>query len=298
MEPPGSKSFDDLSELKVGARHSQRDQRALQDIHDAAITLGASCLPPPTDNSQTSFPLSDYSPEKSVVYFGGEVKALPDGRLGGYLIRFGNDQEPDLTGDYFTKDTDFGDTDKTDIYWEHGMDRKIGKRKLAKGELRIDDIGVWVETQLQRRDKYEAAIYELAKAGKLGWSSGTAPHLVEREPVGKAWYIKTWPLGLDASMTVTPAEPRGTDIVPLKSLSLDSDIDAIKLAPKEAEAEAAGDAAPAPEVLEQKAEGIELNEQQMAEFVVDVINAYRERLNQSKIEKPQMSGGGTDGTNE
>ncbi len=61
-------------------------------------------------------------------------------------------------------------------------------------------------------------IIDAGLAGQLGWSSGTAAHLVEREEAGEAWKIKMWPLGLDASLTPTPAEPRNK-VIPLKSLS-------------------------------------------------------------------------------
>ena len=50
----------------------------------------------------------------------------------------------------------------------------------------------------------------------MGWSSGTAAHLVEREPMGRAAKIVSWPLGLDASLTPTPAEPRNVTM-PLKA---------------------------------------------------------------------------------
>ena len=88
---------------------------------------------------------------------------------------------------------------------------KLGSRIIGHGELKeADEVGIWFEAQLELRDEYEKAIYEMAKAGKLGWSSGTAPHLVNRELTksGKAYHIKAWPLGLDASLTPTPAEPR------------------------------------------------------------------------------------------
>ena len=55
------------------------------------------------------------------------------------------------------------------------------------------------------------AIYGMAEAGKLGWSSGTLPNLVEREVTGDAAHIKSWPLGKDASMTPTPARGPGSD---------------------------------------------------------------------------------------
>jgi len=161
-------------------------------------------------------------PDETVVIFGSEIKTLDNGNLGGYLVRFSTPEEPDLTGDFFSKETDF-DMDfpsKSTAYYNHGLDQTIKKRKLGKVDLTADDVGVWAEMQLQARDEYEKAILEMAKAGKLGWSSGTASHLVEREPIGKAMFIKRWPLGLDASLTPTPAEPRN-NVIPLKSLLSD-----------------------------------------------------------------------------
>jgi HK97 family phage major capsid protein len=80
----------------------------------------------------------------------------------------------------------------------------------------FQDVGVWVETQLEMRDEYEKRLMELAAAGKLGWSSGAAGHLVEREQVGKSYHIKSWPIA-EASLTPTPAEPRNT-VISVKSL--------------------------------------------------------------------------------
>lgn len=156
--------------------------------------------------------------EEELVFYGKEVKALGDGKVGGYLVHFSDAETPDLEGDYFTRETDFGSHVKTPVYYHHGLDKALGQRVLDDGAaIKMDDIGVWVEAQLQMRDEYEKRIYGLAEAGKLGWSSGTAGHLVEREPMGKAYWIKRWPLGLDASLTPTPAEPRN-EAIPLKSL--------------------------------------------------------------------------------
>lgn len=163
----------------------------------------------------------------TLIHFGEAVKSLPDGKVGGYLVRFSASGDPDLAGDFFTKETDFGvdwDEDgggvKSAVYYAHGLDKTLGKRRIAPtATLKMDDVGVWVETQLHKRDKYEEAIDEMARKGKLGWSSGTAPHLVEREAEGKAFKILSWPLGLDASLTPTPCEPRNAaSVVPIKSL--------------------------------------------------------------------------------
>lgn len=152
-----------------------------------------------------------------LVFIGGEVKALDEsGRIGGYLVRFSGPDDPDLAGDFFTADTDFGAQKSTPVLYQHAQDSHLKSAILGSGELKTDDVGVWVEAQLTLRDEYEQAIFEMAKAGKLGWSSGTAAHLVEREAVGKSWWIKSWPLGLDASLTPTPAEPR-IRAIPLKT---------------------------------------------------------------------------------
>ena len=158
--------------------------------------------------------------DETLLAFGGPLKALGDGRVAGYLVRYTSADEPDLTGDYFDALTDFDaeDGDRVTVYYGHGFDPVLKHRKLGKGTLRFDDVGVWVEAQLAMRDEYERAIYGLAEAGKLGWSSGTLPNLVEREDEGKAQRITHWPLGKDASLTPTPAAGLvATQVLPLKA---------------------------------------------------------------------------------
>ena len=46
--------------------------------------------------------------EDNLVYYGGAVKVLGDGRVGGYLVRFSDDKSPDLEGDFFSPATDLG----------------------------------------------------------------------------------------------------------------------------------------------------------------------------------------------
>jgi HK97 family phage major capsid protein len=156
----------------------------------------------------------------TLLAFGGEIKALGDGKVGGYLVRYTSADAPDLTGDYFDGATDFdAETgDRVTVYYGHGLDPVLKHRKLGKGTLTFDDVGVWVEAQLALRDEYEQAIYRMAEAGKLGWSSGTLPNLVERQDEGKAQRITHWPLGKDASLTPTPAAGLvATQVLPLKA---------------------------------------------------------------------------------
>jgi hypothetical protein len=177
---------------------------------------------------QVSYVTKGISPDLLVVQ-GGEIKSLGGGKVGGYLVLFSDEDTPDLTGDFFTKDTDFGlgSVPRSGIYYDHGLDPVIGKRRLGEGEMRIDDTGVWIEGQLRMRDDYERAIDQLVGAGKLGWSSGTAPSLIEKEDKGKAVWIKHWPLGLDASLTPMPAEPR-VKAVSLKSYATIGMVDLLR----------------------------------------------------------------------
>lgn len=153
-------------------------------------------------------------PIKSMkTFFFPELKAKENGVVEGYLVRFGNPNDTDLEKDYFTKSTDFGfefdngESHKLGLYYNHGMDKVLGTKKIGYGEVKMDDKGLWYSAQLNMADEYSKMIYDLAKKGQLGFSSGSASHMVEREMMGKAYEIKRWALA-EASLTPTPAEYR------------------------------------------------------------------------------------------
>lgn len=158
-------------------------------------------------------------PAEALVFYGGAVKALGEGRVGGYGVLFTSADDPDLQGDFFTKSTDLELEGRQTLrtLWDHGLDKVLKGRKLERAKYRVDDVGVWFETKLNESDQYEKAIYDLAEKGKLGWSTGSAPHLVERVPVKKAFELKSWPIS-EVSLTHMPVEPR-TAAIPLKSVS-------------------------------------------------------------------------------
>lgn len=244
------------SEVKIGSRNSRRDAERLQSIHDFAVENGAVCSMGKA-----------IDPADVMVSYGGEVKALENGKIGGYLVRFSSADDPDLTGEYFTPETDFGEFKSSPVLYHHGMDVKMGRRRLGAGELRKDDVGVWIEAQLELRDEYERAVYEMALAGKLGWSSGTAGHLVEQ----KGNQITAWPLGLDASLTPTPAEPRN-GAIPLKSLITSPEDGGVPSAEVEQPKVAVTDATPAPVYVtnitnSNEVKTMELTQEQLADLI-------------------------------
>ena len=80
-----------------------------------------------------------------------------------------------------TPKTDFGPFAKSAILYFHGGNPELGRRVLSVGDIAVKDAGVWIEGQLALRDKYERAVKKLCDQDKLGWSSGTAVHLIERD---------------------------------------------------------------------------------------------------------------------
>lgn len=163
-----------------------------------------------------------------LLTFGSAVKLYEDGRIGGYLVKFTDPEHHDLEGEYFDARTDYDITDgaKTSVYLNHRqpLPLKDGrlvsvKEKIGEGTLKVVGEGVLIEAILYNADQYKQVL------DKLGWSSGTAPHLVEYDdplPSGIR-HISRWPLGLDASITPMPANPWGSAVMPFKSLYSVSD---------------------------------------------------------------------------
>ena len=140
---------------------------------------------------------------------GAGIKTTEGGEVEGLLVVFGSPDATDLENEFFTRDTDFGRFRETLIWLNHAQPVKTAggiiliDEPIGIGTLEVTDAGVIIRGLLDAKYRYLAQI-----AQELGWSSGTAAHLVVREQVGKAAFIKRWLLGLDASITPTPAEPR------------------------------------------------------------------------------------------
>jgi len=140
---------------------------------------------------------------------GAALKAIESGDVEGLLVVFGSPETTDLENEFFTAETDFGRLRETPIWLNHAQPVKtesgliLIEDQIGYGALELTDEGVIIRGLLDAKYRYLAQI-----APELGWSSGTAAHLVRREQIGKATFIKRWLLGLDASITPTPAEPR------------------------------------------------------------------------------------------
>jgi len=158
----------------------------------------------------------------SLISYGGKIKALGDGKVGGYGVTFGG---KDLSGEWFTPTTYYGrhNGDGVDTIFHHGIPLKGVSPALADhiftnaATAVKDERGIFVEAVLDMANEYENLVYELAAKGKLGWSSGAPSHMVKRLETGE---ITRWVIA-EFSLTPTPAEPRNR-IVPMKTLLTDS----------------------------------------------------------------------------
>ncbi len=156
------------------------------------------------------------------IAFGTAVKALDEeGHIGGYLVVWGDRDDRDLQGEYFTADTDFS----LEMFpvrpalYHHGLDATMQVKQVGTIQsIKADDVGLWAEAQLDLHDRYVQAIHNLVKRGALSWSSGSVPHWVQVDPDG---HIRRWPI-VEGSLTPSPAQPPTGDhttlITTLKAL--------------------------------------------------------------------------------
>lgn len=153
---------------------------------------------------------------------GGAIKAteMDNGTVEGYLVSWGNPKDTDLQGEWFTKDTDFclNWFPVRPALYHHGLDNTVGLKSIGMiTTVKADDLGLWVQAQLDLRDKYARAVYEMVKAQQFGWSSGSVDHLVKTLDSGQ---IIRWPL-IEGSITPTPAQPSKVTVRAMKALLKD-----------------------------------------------------------------------------
>lgn len=151
---------------------------------------------------------------------GGTVRPMrlkSSGWVEGYLVSWGNEKDTDLQGEHFTPRTEFclDWFDGRPVLYHHGLDGEAGLRKIGTiKSVEQDDLGLWVQAQLELRDRYANAVYDMVKASEFGWSSGSVDHLVKIATNGE---IAVWPL-IEGSITPTPAQPSKTTVRAFKAM--------------------------------------------------------------------------------
>ena len=113
----------------------------------------------------------------------------------------------DFDGEDFGPDTDLAlewFPQGRPLIYQHGLD---GAQKTTlqgrQAEHDVRDEGVWARAQLDKSAKYHATVSKMIAAGKMFFSSGSVPHLVQATKDG---HITRWPW-VELSLTPTPANP-------------------------------------------------------------------------------------------
>jgi hypothetical protein len=143
------------------------------------------------------------------------IKAIGNDRIGCYAILWGDENNKDMHGEYFTEKT----ADLTAVLdtigaiptiFEHGQDDKVMKSHpfAAVDKAEYDDTGLWIEAQIKRHDLYKQFIQPLIQQRVLFPSSGTLP---AAKRVTKSGEITRWPI-VELTATAEPAEYRMLDI--------------------------------------------------------------------------------------
>jgi hypothetical protein len=169
--------------------------------------------------------------QETLVALGGALRALGDGRVGGYLVPFTTAEDRDLYGTFFTARTYYGKRsgDGLDVLMHHGLPIRADvngetiefldfAKRPFKNPMRttVDERGIFAEVLLDMADDYERMIYDLVSRGVLKWSSGALAHTLDIDP--DTGEVRTWMIG-EGSLTPSPGTPfNRTLITPLRAL--------------------------------------------------------------------------------
>src|SRR6185369_3952287 len=129
-----------------------------------------------------------------------------DDIIEGLAIPFGGpNRGKDFDGEDFGPDTDFAldwFPQGRPVVYHHGKDSDLGPTVQGRQfEHEMRDEGVWAKAQLDKSARYHATVDRLVRAGKLFFSSGSMPHLVQGTKDG---HITRWPW-VELSLTPTPS---------------------------------------------------------------------------------------------
>jgi hypothetical protein len=109
------------------------------------------------------------------------IKSLSDDRIGGVATLWGDEDHKDLTGEFFTKNTDelttiFDAMGKIPFLFEHATDELLKTSVIAEIDtLEEKEIGLWFEAKIKEHAQYRDFVKPLIDSEALYPSSGTLP---------------------------------------------------------------------------------------------------------------------------
>jgi hypothetical protein len=159
----------------------------------------------------------DWNPVRAgAVLSARPIRAVDDDTYRAYAVLFGSDKKRDAYGTYFDEDTryylDWWST--RPWLYHHALGGAKHREPLVRSGIQrigqwkstdVDDIGVFVEGELDEHHKYLDAIKQLLDDEQVLYpSSGTIDYVMR---VGDDGHVEDWPIA-EVSSTVAPAELR------------------------------------------------------------------------------------------
>jgi hypothetical protein len=136
------------------------------------------------------------------------------GTYGAVAVRFSGPDEPDLSGEWFDAETDFGargGEGNVPTLFNHGSPvskgaifKKFADAVFPSATLTRTAAGLFGTIKLSPEDPLQSALALLIERGALKFSSGSTSQLARRDYNGR---ITRWPI-VELSLTPSPMEPR------------------------------------------------------------------------------------------
>ena len=81
------------------------------------------------------------------------IKMTGENTIAGYGVVWGDPTKKDMTGEYFTQETDFALDwyESRPLLYHHGLDSQVQIQTVGRvTKMAADEIGIWVESQLAK----------------------------------------------------------------------------------------------------------------------------------------------------
>jgi hypothetical protein len=141
------------------------------------------------------------------------IKAIGDDEIGAYGILWGDSENKDYHGEYFTQKTAeiksvFDGMGAIPFLFDHGMDGTIKSTVIGRvTEMEEDEVGMWFKAKITEHEAYKKLVKPLIEKRMLYPSSGV---LSAAKRVTKSGEITRWPM-VEMTGTHRPAEYRMVD---------------------------------------------------------------------------------------
>lgn len=223
--PPVSKSMSLTGHIEMVQRayYEMREYGDyIAEVYDDYIVVerGKTCyrVPYTVSGEKVEFaPMNEWDEvklQREWVAKGHYVKELGEDRLGFYGHLWGNAEQTDLHGEFFTKNTE-GITELFDqlgfvpLTYQHFADPVLKASVLGRVDtMQDDEIGKWMEAQITNHNLYRRFVQPLVREQKLYPSSETTLLMKNVTPEGE---ITRW-VDTFVTLTPTPAEFRMLDV--------------------------------------------------------------------------------------